>query len=502
MSYLALYRKYRPNTFDEVIGQDHITKTLVNQIKTNQLSHAYLFTGTRGVGKTTIARIFAQAVNCKNNVDGNPCKKCENCLNPNNVDIVELDAASNNGVDQAREIREKVAYLPANSKYKVYIIDEVHMLSSGAFNALLKTLEEPPEYVIFILCTTESQKIPATILSRCMRFDFHLLSIADLVGLLTKVLDDVKVSYTLDAVTAVAVMGEGSARDSLSILDRCVAVCEGNLTYEGVINIFGATNTQTLFEFANAVISNDVKQILTIIDKLVYSGKSINVLAKDLCQHFRNMLVAKTCDNANEILSLPLDRFEKLVENAKNVEVDKLLQAIGVYASLDSQLRYSLEPRLLFESATLILSSGSQMTMKSLEMRIKQIESRLSNGVSIKQNENVKPQVNLEQGQRNFEKAKPVWVSVLSEVRERRDLVLLSAVLQQIKNVWCEDNVLVVSCDPTQYRLVSDKENHNFINGVINKYNFSLKLIKQESNVTQDGIAQLEKITGGNIEII
>ena len=315
MAYLAIYRKYRPATFDKLIGQQHIVRTLTNQIKNDKVSHAYLFTGTRGTGKTSAARIFARAINCLNPKDGNPCNECAVCkelLKANNMDIVEIDGASNNKVDEIRELREKVGYLPSMGKYKVYIIDEVHMLTESAYNALLKTLEEPPAHVVFILCTTEVQKVPATILSRCLRFDFKLVSVDDLNKLMSAILDELKIKYTKEAVNAVAVAGEGSVRDALSVLDRCVAFAEGTLEYNDVLQILGATDKNKIFALADSIFDGDVAGVLQLVDEISKSGKSMSVLAKDVAVHIRDLLICQRCKEPQKILNLPQDIYDRL----------------------------------------------------------------------------------------------------------------------------------------------------------------------------------------------
>ena len=258
--YLALYRKYRPNTFDKVIGQQHIVKTLINQIKTDRISHAYLFTGSRGTGKTSTAKIFSRAINCLHPVNGSPCCECEVCkaLEKTNVDVLEIDAASNNGVDEIRELRERVKYPPVVGKYKVYIIDEVHMLSSSAFNALLKTLEEPPSHTVFILATTEVHKLPATILSRCLRFDFKLVSLEDLSMLLEKILKEENISYDSESINVLARAGEGSVRDTLSIADRCVSFAGDKLTYQSVIDVLGISKRDVMINLTNLILEKNL----------------------------------------------------------------------------------------------------------------------------------------------------------------------------------------------------------------------------------------------------
>ena len=281
MSYLALYRKYRSKNFEEIVGQKHITKSLTNQINNNEISHAYLFTGTRGTGKTSIAKIFAKAINCLNPKNGSPCNECEVCKSLNSagsVDVYEIDAASNNRVDEIRDLREKVKYPPVNCRYKVYIIDEVHMLTDSAFNALLKTLEEPPEYVVFILATTEVQKLPATILSRCMRFDFKLISENELINHLKYIFDDSKIKYEEEALSIIARLGAGSVRDTLSIADMCVAYSNRNVTYKSVEDAIGITNRELLKKLNIALLNGDKGEVLSIIDGVAKSGKNIFIV--------------------------------------------------------------------------------------------------------------------------------------------------------------------------------------------------------------------------------
>ena len=269
--YLALYRKYRPRTFEEVIGQDHIVKTLVNQIKLDKISHAYLFCGSRGTGKTSTAKIFAKAINCLNSKTGSPCLECENCktLDGTNIDVLEIDAASNNGVDEIRDLREKVKYPPVVGKFKVYIIDEVHMLSTSAFNALLKTLEEPPAHTVFVLATTEVHKLPATILSRCLRFDFKLVSLEELSALLRKILTEENVKFDEQAINIIARAGEGSVRDTLSIADRCVSFAGDELTYQKVLSVLGVSEREVLIETTDKIIQKNVGEALVCLDNVL-----------------------------------------------------------------------------------------------------------------------------------------------------------------------------------------------------------------------------------------
>ena len=356
MSYLALYRRFRPTTFQEVIGQDAIVRTLTNQIKSKNVGHAYLFCGARGTGKTTLAKILAKAVNCLDPVDGSPCKTCAACKileNPSDLNVVEMDAASNNKVENVRAIRDNVQFPPVGVKYKVYIIDEVHMLTTEAFNALLKTLEEPPAHAIFILATTEPQKIPATILSRCMRFDFKLVSTEKIAELIKKIYDELGKSYDLDAIGAIAKAGNGSVRDALSVADTLISYGEGKLTYNDVLDVLGATDISVLDGLSRAVFSSDAGAILTIADSLTASGKSVNVVCRDLLSYMRDLGIIKSVKNAENILNIPKDRFLTEKATADIVGERKLLRAMDILSTVENNARYSLDPRTVFETALL-----------------------------------------------------------------------------------------------------------------------------------------------------
>ena len=364
MEHISLYRKYRPKTFDEVIGQDHITKTLENQIMNNHIGHAYLFTGTRGTGKTSIAKILARAVNCLNPVKGSPCGKCENCLNlqkENDINIIEIDAASNNKVDDVREIRDKVKFLSVGAKYKVYIIDEVHMLTDSAFNALLKTLEEPPAHIIFILATTEVHKLPQTILSRCVRFDFHLVSVEDLMKHLRKIFDKENIKCDEESLKLIATAGEGSVRDTLSIADSIASYCQNDITKDETLKILGTTDYELILNFFDALREKEVGKILELIDQIEKEGKNLAVFSKDVSKHARNLLIAKTCTDANKILNLPDDVFEKFASQAEQFNEKDLIRYMQVFSSAENELRYTLSVRLLLETTALTASLGFEV---------------------------------------------------------------------------------------------------------------------------------------------
>lgn len=380
MSYTALYRKYRSQSFDEIVGQKHIITSLTNQIKNNQVGHAYLFTGTRGTGKTSIAKIFAKAINCPHSHNGNPCNKCEICesiTNGTNVDILEIDAASNNRVDEIRELREKVKYPPVTCKYKVYIIDEVHMLTDSAFNALLKTLEEPPTYVVFILATTEVQKLPATILSRCLRFDFKLLTDEELEAHLKYVFDDSKIKYETDALALLAKLGCGSVRDTLSIADMCVAYSNRNVTYASVIEAVGMTDRQTLKSITKCLLEGNKGELLSTINIVASAGKNLVQLAKDMVGFVRDVLVCKTCKDYKDILKLSSDSIKDLEELAEITTTEKLIEILTKLSALDNEFRFSTSPRNLLEITLVSLCDFEMTELNELKMQVKLLEKKI-----------------------------------------------------------------------------------------------------------------------------
>ena len=362
MEHLALYRKYRPTNFEDVIGQEHITQALKNQIALESIGHAYLFTGSRGIGKTSIARIFAKAVNCENNRGGSPCGECAVCKkleSQNDITVIEIDAASNNKVDDIRELREKVKFAPVDAKYKVYIIDEVHMLTDSAFNALLKTLEEPPAHVIFILATTEVHKLPATILSRCIRFDFRLVSVAELSSRLAKVFENEGIEFDDDALTIIAKAGEGSVRDTLSIADCVVAYSSGKkITKEGALKVLGSTDESLLVKFFDYMAQRDVGGLLEFISDVDEKGKNLSVFVKDLSRHARNLLICKSCKQPNDILSMADETFDMLKSQADQFEEKTLIEYMQAFGGAENELRYTLSPRLLLETLSLAVMSG------------------------------------------------------------------------------------------------------------------------------------------------
>ena len=372
MSYMALYRKFRPQEFADVKGQEHIVTTLKNQIKADRIGHAYLFCGTRGTGKTTIAKIFAKAVNCEHPVDGSPCGECASCkaiAAGSSMNVIEIDAASNNGVDNIREIREEVAYRPTEGKYKVYIIDEVHMLSIGAFNALLKTLEEPPSYVIFILATTEAHKIPITILSRCQRYDFRRISIETISDRLMELMEKENVEVEERAIRYIAKAADGSMRDALSLLDQCIAFYLGQkLTYDHVLEVLGAVDTEVFSKLLRKVLAEDVAGAISQLEELVIEGRDLGQFVNDFTWYLRNLLLLKGSDDMEEVLDMSSENMALLKEEARLVEADVLMRYIRIFSELSNQVKYSSQKRILIEIAIIKLCKPAMETnMDSLQ---------------------------------------------------------------------------------------------------------------------------------------
>ncbi len=388
MAHQALYRKYRSKTFDELLGQEHVVNTLKNQILTNNVAHAYLFCGIRGTGKTSTAKILARAVNCTNNVDGNPCNECESCksiLDDSNVDVIEMDAASNNSVDDIRDLRDKLRFLPVNSKYKVYIIDEVHMLSKGAFNALLKTLEEPPAHLLFILATTEPQKIPATIISRCQRFDLKRITVDNIVKNLRYICNDMGVKADDRALRLIAVNADGAMRDAQSILDRCMTFNSEEIKYEDVNELLGIVNFDTIVELCGLIIEKNIKSAMLSINNIFNQGKDLQYFIEELITYFRNLLILKTTNSSEGLHRLSDENIESLKKYIDNLSVNEIVSIIGKLSDTLLECKRAANPRILFEARIISLmeSSGSE-DVSSLLKRIEKLEDAIKHGVEIK----------------------------------------------------------------------------------------------------------------------
>lgn len=375
--YKALYRKYRPKTFDEICGQEAVTTSLKNQVKNGEISHAYIFQGTRGTGKTSAAKILSRAVNCLHPIDGNPCNECENCkaiLSESVLDVVEMDAASNNGVDDIRELKEKVIYPPQSLKYKVYIIDEVHMLSKGAFNALLKILEEPPRHLIFILATTEIQKIPATILSRSQKYNFKRISIEEITENLKKITDLEGKSCDEEVFTLIAKSSDGAMRDALSVLDQLITKNRDHIKLEDAMEVLGISSSELLFSLSRALVEKDVAGALYAIDEIYKEGVDFNTLSSQILNHFRDFLLVKTLKDPKKIIyTSHLSEFQEM---AGETDLEDLLIIIDILKNLAVEIKYADNKRVVFEMNAIKICK--RLVKDDIALRLKALEDKLS----------------------------------------------------------------------------------------------------------------------------
>ncbi|WP_278682925.1 DNA polymerase III subunit gamma/tau [Paraclostridium bifermentans] len=524
----ALYRAYRPQTFKDVVGQEHIIRTLKNQIQNNNVGHAYLFCGTRGTGKTSTAKIFARALNCQNSVDEEPCNECEVCkdiLSDNIMDVIEIDAASNNSVDDIREIRENVKYTPAKCKYKVYIIDEVHMLSQGAFNALLKTLEEPPSYVIFILATTEPHKIPATILSRCQRFDFKRVTVKDMSTRMKEICDDVNVVVDDRALNLIARNSQGALRDALSILDQCMSFSENDIEYKDVVDLLGTVNIEQLFEMAEYVIKEDTKKCLEILNEFVVWGKDIKNLIDDLIDHFRNLMVCKVSSDLDEIISLPEEIVEQLKAQASTIEVNDIIRILNILSTTQDAIKVSSNPRVLAEVSIMKLSQPMfDESKESLLKRISNLEEVIKSGkININNNVEIESKKEAkETSEKNeveseeevfYEEVKSEdvelieksWENILTHIKKDKNMPVY-AILREAKEFNVSANNLYIVFDDNfafAKNKLSDEKTRNYIESVIREIlnrSFGIKIIlKSESKNIKLEIEKEQKDKGEEI---
>lgn len=506
MAYQALYRKYRPKDFDSVLGQEHVTTILKNQIINDNIAHAYLFSGTRGTGKTSTAKIFARAVNCLNNKDGNPCNECEVCrgiLNDTIMDVVEMDAASNNSVDDIRELREKVKYPPSKGRYKVYIIDEVHMLSKGAFNALLKTLEEPPKHLLFILATTEPQKLPATILSRCQRFDFKRISVDDIVKNMRSICDELNIDVEDKGLRLIARNSDGAMRDALSILDQCVSFSDGKITYEYILSILGTVNYDIIFEVTDAVINGNLDKTLELVEKIIRNGKDVNQFIKELILHFRNLMIAKTSSNIENIIDGSDEMLKELKEQAESIELNDIMKAIRILSDVEVKAKRSSQPRIILEVGLIkIIRSSSDIDVDNLIEKVVRLEKIIKEGnfhtsklhsssntelkTSIsqentkedifKQNVQTKEEIfkqdgNINNADLSFDKINSNWSNFLKSIKKEK--ISIHALLMEGKPIGFENNILTIAFEDGfafHKDAIEKKDNKEFVETAISKY--------------------------------
>jgi DNA polymerase-3 subunit gamma/tau len=401
VGYKALYREWRPRIFEDVVGQEHITTTLKNEIINDRIAHAYLFCGTRGTGKTSTAKVMAKALNCLDLKNGEPCNVCEMCKKINEglaIDVTELDAASNNGIDKIRDIIDDTKYPPQEAKYKIYIMDEVHMLSVGAVNAFLKTLEEPPKNVIFILATTDPQKLPITILSRCQRFDFKRINQKEISNRLRKITDAQNINYEQKSLDLISRVSDGALRDAVSILDQAIAMGENEIKYEDLVSILGLVTNEYLFDITDAVIDRNIEKAMLIVDKLMYAGKDMQLFMKDLIAHFRNLLMVKVTNNPEEVLDMSLENIAMVREQGRKIRVEEIMRAIRILQEAEINSKASKQSRLYLELAIIKMCKIEYDTSNEVILsRINKLEENLKNGkIQVVQSEGIEQAVNSE----------------------------------------------------------------------------------------------------------
>ncbi len=538
--YQALYRQYRPKTFDEVLGQKHITTTLKNQIVNGNIGHAYLFSGTKGTGKTSTAKIFSRAVNCLNPKDGNPCNECEICkgiLDESIMDVIEMDAASNRKIEDIRELREKVVYPPSKTRYKIYIIDEVHMLTNEAFNALLKTLEEPPKHLIFILATTESEKLPQTILSRCQRFDFKRITTKDIINNMEKICEQLNIKVEDRALSLIARNSDGAMRDALSLLDQCISYKEEKLTYEDALDILGIANMELLFKMVEDIRKKELEKALLKIDDIVQNGKDIHQFIKDLIYHFRNLLISKTANNAIEIMDMDEETFHMYLEQSKSMSMDYILNSLDILTECEKQAKWVTRPRIILEIAIIkLINLEEQVT---LEDRVKKLEMIISSGDIVlnkhekekehkEKLESVEPEIKREkiekpndkvekkESSRVFDDSKELsyqtiideWSQILKVVKDARPST--HALLMEGELVSFENNILNIGYKDgygIHRELISSDENKKLVKKILSSYfnkNIDVDFImiegkEKEKNNEKDYIQEVKDFFGEDI---
>ena len=467
MAYRALYRRLRPQTFDEVVGQQHIIKTLKNQIENNRISHAYLFCGTRGTGKTSTAKIFARAVNCESGGE-KPCNECEVCksiLSEQNVNVVELDAASHNGIDDIREITEEVKYPPTVGKYRVYIIDEVHQLSKPAFNALLKTLEEPPAHVVFILATTDPQQLLPTVISRCQRFDFHRISVKEMSDVLAAHMRDENVDIEKEALEYISEVSDGAMRDALSLLDMCMSFFYGEkITAQKVREITGAVDKDIFFDLTDAIAKSDTSAALDIVENTVLGGRDIHQFIGEYVYHIRNLLVSRTVAESCAALDYAESYIQKLREQAQKLEYGYLLNLMDIFSQLQNSVKKSLSPRIQLEVACIRACAPlTESDNASLEKRIRTVEEKIEKGIAAAPVVQTQSPVAEKKPVPAVKKAVPediknmigYWRDFVATVD---DPALGTLLKNEVQPAYLEENILTIVCDyPAHFDTILNK---------------------------------------------
>ncbi len=497
MSHQAIYRRYRPKTFDEVIGQRHITETLKNQIIRKTTAHAYLFSGIRGTGKTSTAKIFARAINCLDNQSGNPCNQCESCLSilaDRNMDVIEMDAASNNSVEDIRDLREKVRFLPSQSKFKVYIIDEVHMLSKGAFNALLKTLEEPPEHLLFLLATTEPQKIPATILSRCQRFDLRRIPVSDMLSVMEKILEDLSITADPEALRMIANNGEGAMRDALSILDRCLVFSQEHITYEGVLELLGTVNYQIVLKFTEGLINKNIGDSLWMLDQILSEGKEITRFLEDLIIHMRHLLIAKSVSEKEKFIYLGEDALLEITRQSEKVTIPEIIHMIEALSETLMLCKRSINERVLLETRIIKLLNMGSAKIESPSIQTKPKEEIAT--IPKESSNDLNDEINQPDGKEEFalKEIKKQWEDILASIKSRK--ISLNAIIKECEPVEVSKGTLTLAFDEKytfHYQKANTKESKQIIEEVL-KQTFNKK-IPVQITIKKNEFSQKKEMT-------
>ena len=542
MAYTALYRKWRPKTFDDIIGQEHVTTTLKNQIANDRIAHAYLLCGTRGTGKTSTAKVMAKALNCLNPKDGNPCNECEMCKKISQglaIDVTELDAASNNGIDKIRDIIDDTKYPPQEGKYKIYIMDEVHMLSMVAVNAFLKTLEEPPQNVIFILATTDPQRLPITILSRCQRFDFKRISIKDLTERLRTIVTAQGVLADDKSLDLIARVSDGAARDALSILDQAISMGDGSVNYDNLVEMLGLVTNEYLFDITSAIIEKNVEKAMVVIEKVVFAGKDMYLFIKDLIEHYRNLLMLKVTSNPQEVLDMSLENIKLLDEQSKRIRVEEIMRDIRILQEAEGNAKLSKQARLYLELAAIKMCKIEYDTSNEVILtRINKLEEAIKNGSikvvqgnktePVQKNNNLRNNVansgnNIEKKPKTHEKnsslensnslgksktsdVQRAWKDILETFKSRRAMIIFASIVTG-KVVDCTDGIVTIKYD-AQYSFNKQRlekpENIKVINEVFSEVmreNLKVRFIVDGENEERKSTEDLIKDAMGDIPL-
>ncbi|PRR76943.1 DNA polymerase III subunit tau [Clostridium liquoris] len=526
MSYTALYREWRPKNFKDVIGQQHITITLKNQIINNRIAHAYLFCGTRGTGKTSTAKILAKAVNCLNLQDGEPCNECEMCKKINSnllIDVTELDAASNNGVDKIREIVEEVNYPPREARYKVYIMDEVHMLSPGAVNAFLKTLEEPPANVIFILATTDPQKLPITILSRCQRFDFKRIKSEDIFERLRLIVKEQGVFADDKSLNLIARMSDGAMRDALSVLDQAISMGNGKIEYDKVINMLGLVTNENLLKLTDSIIDKDVENSIKVIEDIVLSGKDIHYFIKDMINHMRNLLMVKVSQNPDEVLDMSEENINLLKEQSGKIRIEEIMRDIRILQDAEEQSKWTKQSRIYLELAIIKMCKIEYDTSKEVILaRLNKLEEAMKTGEikvacetvvpkaqgrskekKVNDNAVIQPAKKFNPDSKlNIDIVKKSWKDILETFKARRHMVIYAS-LMTAQPIECKDGILTLKYEQ-QYAFnkqrLEKEENRKIVEEIFSevlKERIGIKYIIEKEETDKENPEELLKETFG-----